>query len=343
MIDSTASAREIPRSIADQQLESAPSPAEMRDYADRNKILILAHSYQEGELQDAAHIVGDSLELARAAFERKAENICFCGVHFMAETAKILSPNARVFVPDLEAGCSLADGCKAEDLARYQAYLTEKLGKPIATVCYINCTAAVKALCDVVCTSGNALEVVNSIPKETPILFVPDMHLGAWVKEHTDREIHLWNATCMVHELFSVETLHALKREHPGAEVLAHPECPKNIRDASEHVLGTAGMLRVVTSATDKTFIVATEGNMIHRFKTVAPQNTYIPAPGASCACNLCPHMQLNTADKLWAALRTKSPQVTVDPEIAAKARIALERMLAVKTAGSTATARVAG
>jgi len=332
--------RDITRSATEERFESAPSPAEMRAYADKHDILILAHSYQEGELQDAAHFVGDSLELARAAVECKAKNICFCGVHFMAETAKILNPDSRVFVPDLEAGCSLAEGCRAEDLEKYQAFLTEKLGKKIATICYINCTAAVKALCDVVCTSGNAMEVVNSIPRDTPILFVPDQHLGAWINENTGRDMHLWNASCMVHELFSVETMLELKRQHPGAEVLAHPECPKNIREASDHVKGTAGMLRIVTAAKGKTFIIATEGNMIYRFKTVAPQNEYIPAPGASCACNLCPHMQLNTSDKLWHALRTKSPEVHVDPVIAAKARVALERMLAVRTGPSTVTAR---
>lgn len=330
-----------PDTLESLTLESAPSAADMRAYADAHDILILAHSYQEGELQDAAHFVGDSLELARAAVERKASNICFCGVHFMAETAKILNPEARVFVPDLKAGCSLAEGCDAGDLERYQQHLRKKLGRDdLVTICYINCTAAVKALCDVVCTSGNAVEVVNSIPRDRPILFVPDMHLGAWINEHTGRNMVLWNSSCMVHELFSVETLHQIKADHPGAEVLAHPECPKNIRDASDHVLGTAGMLRVVTKAQGKTFIVATEGNMLYRFKAVAPQNTYIPAPGASCACNLCPHMQRNTADKLWHALRTRGPEVHVAPAIAAKARIALERMLAVKAGPSTVTVR---
>ncbi|MCA8938993.1 MAG: quinolinate synthase NadA, partial [Planctomycetes bacterium] len=260
-------------------------------------------------------------------------------VHFMAETAKILNPSAKVFMPDLEAGCSLASGCDARDLAKYQAFLREKLGKEIATICYVNCTAEVKALCDVVCTSGNALEVVESIDKGTPILFVPDMHLGAWVQENTDREIHLWNAACQVHELFSIETLHQIREEYPEGIVLAHPECPKNIRDEADFVRGTAGMLRIVKDSKDKTFIVATEGNMIYRFKTEAPQNTYVPAPGASCACNLCPYMQLNTADKLWYSLTNEVFEVDVPAETAAKARVALERMLDVKQTRSIAPA----
>jgi len=324
------------RTLDEMTLETAPSPEEMRDYATRNNILILAHSYQEGEIQDAAHFVGDSLELARIAANEKPENICFCGVHFMAETAKILNPQATVFVPDLEAGCSLADGCKASDLAKYQAHLKQKIGRDdLVTVCYINCTAEVKALCDWVCTSGNALEVINAIPADKPILFVPDQHLGAWLQEQTGREMHLWNATCMVHELFSVEELLRLKREHPDAITLAHPECPKNILAESDFVRGTAGMLRIVTESVGATYIVATEGNMIYRFKKDAPNNTYIPAPGASCACNLCPHMQLNTEDKLWHSLQTRGPEVNVPAEIASRALVALERMLSVKT-GST-------
>ncbi|KAA3608986.1 MAG: quinolinate synthase NadA [Planctomycetota bacterium] len=307
-----------------------PAPAEMRDWATEQGILILAHSYQEGFLQDAAHFVGDSLELARKAAAEQAEAICFCGVHFMAETAKILSPQAEVIVPDLEAGCSLADSCRAEDLRQYQKFLTGKLGRRPTTVAYVNCSAAVKALADVICTSGNAGKVVDSIEPEQPILFVPDMHLGAWLNEVSGREMILWNGTCMVHELFSVETLQALQAEHEGSVTMAHPECPKNIRDLSDHVLGTAGMLRLVKASEGKTFIVATEGNMIYRFQKEAPQNTYIPAPGASCACNLCPHMQRNTPEKLWEALQSRQPQVDVPAEFIEPARQALERMLAI-------------
>lgn len=320
------------------ELEPAPSPAEMKAYADAHDILILAHSYQDGEVQEAAHFVGDSLELARFAKERNARNICLCGVHFMAETAKILSPAARVFVPDPKAGCSLAEGCDAGQLEAYQKHLKAKLGRDdLVTICYVNCTAAVKALCDIVCTSGNAMEVVQSVPAGQPILFVPDMHLGAWLNEQTGRDMHLWNAACIVHEVFSIDTLVDLKKQHPTGKILAHPECPKNIRDMADHVLGTAGMLRLVKQASGQTFIIATEANMIYRFRKDAPQNQYVAAPGPSCACNLCPHMQRNTPEKLWHALRTLSPEVYVPEDVAARARKALERMLEIRprTAGN--------
>jgi len=328
---------DAPSKVHDLTLEPAPPPDQMRRYADEHGILVLAHSYQEGEIQDAAHFVGDSLELARKAHEMKPDDICFCGVHFMAETAKILNPDSTVFMPDLEAGCSLAEGCDAGDLARYQQLLKRKIGRDdLVTVCYINCTAAVKALSDVVCTSGNSLEVIDSIPADNAILFVPDVHLGGWVKEQRpEREIYLWNATCMVHELFSIDRLVELRKQHPEAIVLAHPECPKNIRDEADHVNGTSGMLRIVKQRRGATFIVATEGNMIYRFKQEAPENTYIPAPGPSCACNLCPHMQRNTPEKLWCSLRHKEPEVVVPEPVASQARIALERMLALKV-GST-------
>lgn len=316
------------------RLGDIPEPEEVHRWATERGILILAHSYQDGFLQEAAHFVGDSLELARAAARERAAAICFCGVHFMSETAAILNPAAEVFVPDLEAGCSLADSCPADGLARYQERLARKLGRRPTTVAYINCSAAVKALSDVICTSGNARDVIESIPAGEPILFVPDLHLGGWLQEVTGREMILWNGTCIVHELFSVETVKALQAEHPGSVTLAHPECPKAVRDISDHVVGTAGMLRIVKEARGKTFIVATESNMLYRLNKEAPRNTYVPAPGASCACNLCPHMQRNTPEKLWQALQTRRPRIEVLPDVAARARRALERMLAVKSAG---------
>ena len=308
-----------------------PEPEEIRRWATEQGILILAHSYQDGFLQESAHFVGDSLELARQAAEARAGAICFCGVHFMAETAKILCPEATVFVPDLEAGCSLADSCRAEDLERYQEHLSRKFGRRPVTVAYINCSAAVKALSDVICTSGNARKVIESIPEEETILFVPDQHLGGWLQEVTGRDMVLWNGSCMVHELFSVDTLKALQAEHPGAITLAHPECPKAVREAADHVLGTAGMLRTVREARGLTFIVATEANMLYRFRKEAPGNTYVAAPGASCACNLCPHMQRNTPEKLWEALQHRAPEIEVPGEIRVRARRALERMLAIR------------
>ena len=307
-----------------------PGSAEIREMATERGILVLAHSYQDGFIQDAAHFVGDSLELARQAAQAEAEAICFCGVHFMAETAALLCPEAEVFVPDLDAGCSLADSCAAEDLARYQNYLEAKLGKRPWTVAYINCTASVKALSDIICTSGNAKAVVESLPVDDPILFVPDRHLGGWLNETTGRGMELWDGACMVHELFSVETLLELQAVHPGAITLSHPECPKPVRDASHHVLGTAGMLKVASAHAGASFLVGTEGNMLYRLAQVAPQNTYIQAPGASCACNLCPHMQLNTPAKLWEAIETRGPRVRVPVEVAGPARRALERMLDV-------------
>ena len=307
-----------------------PEPAEIRRWATEQGILILAHSYQDGFIQECAHFVGDSLELARYAAEEDAEANCFAGVHFMAETAKLLNPSARVFVPDMEAGCSLASSCKGADLATYQQHLEQKLGKRPVTVAYINCTAEVKALCDIICTSGNAREVVDSIPQDQPILFVPDMHLGGWLNEVTGREMILWNGACQVHELFSVDTLRALQAEHPGCITISHPECPKAVRDASDHVLGTAGMLRMVKQQEGQTFLVGTEGNMIYRLEREAPQNTYIPAPGASCACNLCPFMALNTPEKLWACLQERGPEVTVPAELFEPARASLQRMLAL-------------
>lgn len=307
-----------------------PEPSEIRRWATEQGILILAHSYQGGFIQDCAHFVGDSLELARYAAEEDAEAICFAGVHFMAETAKLLNPAARVFVPDMEAGCSLASSCKGEDLAAYQAHLTKKLGQRPTTVAYINCSAEVKALSDIICTSGNARQVVDSIPADQPILFVPDMHLGGWLNEETGRDMILWNGACQVHELFSVDTLRVLQAEHPGSITISHPECPKAVRDASDHVLGTAGMLRMVKAAQDQTFIVGTEGNMIYRFEQEAPQNRYIPAPGASCACNLCPFMALNTPEKLWKCLHERGPEVTVPAELFEAARRSLTRMLAL-------------
>ncbi len=309
-------------------LEPVPEPEDVRRFATERGILVLAHSYQEGFLQECAHFVGDSLELARKAAEADADAICFCGVHFMAETAKLLSPEAEVFVPDLEAGCSLADSCRAEDLAAYQAHLERKLGVRPTTVAYVNCSAAVKALSDVICTSGNARRIVEALPDDRPILFVPDRHLGGWLQEVTGREMILWNGACSVHELFSVDTLKELQAEHPGAITISHPECPKPVRDASDHVLGTAGMLALVKRTRGATFIVGTEGNMLYRFRKEAPWNEYVAAPGASCACNLCPFMQLNTPEKLWRALHERAPRVDVPEELAAPARRALERML---------------
>jgi len=315
---------------ATKDLLEIPRPEEIRDWATERGILILAHSYQDGFLQDAAHFVGDSLELARKAATEQPDAICFCGVHFMAETASLLCPQAEVFIPDLAAGCSLADSCQVDDLTRYQAHLTVKLGCRPTTVAYVNCSAAVKAAADIICTSGNARAVIDSIPVEHPILFVPDMHLGGWLNETTGRQMTLWNGACEVHELFSVDALVALQKQHEGSITISHPECPKRVRDASDHVLGTAGMLKMVKASQGRTYIVGTESNMIYRLEKEAPQNSYIPAPGASCACNLCPYMQLNTPEKLWQCLHDRGPKVVVPGSLRAEARLSLDRMLEI-------------
>lgn len=304
----------------------------------KRNAVILAHNYQASEIQELADYLGDSLELARRCTEIEAETIVFCGVHFMAETAKLLNPEKTVLLPDLDAGCSLADGCPPEKLAAYQQFLREKHGKSVYTITYVNCTAAVKALSDICCTSGNAKRVVEQAPSDAHLLFVPDYHLGSWLIKETGREMSLWNASCSVHETLSRRDLLFLKEEHPGAVVIAHPECMEGILDLADAVLSTAGMVTRVKAAKNTTFIIGTEANMIHRLRREAPSNTYIAAPGmpepgsASCGdCVRCPHMALNTLEKLEACLRDGNPEVDIDPAVAPLARRSIERMLAVK------------
>jgi quinolinate synthase len=304
---------------------------------ERNAI-ILAHNYQESEIQDVADFLGDSLELARKSAEIDCQTIVFCGVHFMAETAKLLNPNKTVLLPDLDAGCSLAEGCTAEMLKSYQDFLRDKKGQDIYTIAYVNCSAAVKALTDTCCTSGNAVKVVEQAPKDKHILFVPDFHLGTWLKKKTGRDMTLWNGSCSVHESLSRRDLMFLKQEHPDAITIAHPECVSGVLDLADEVLSTAGMVAISKSHQNQTFIVGTEANMIHRLRREGPSNTYIPAPGlpkageASCSnCVRCPHMALNTLEKLEACLRDGSPEVVVDPAIVPKARASIENMLKIR------------
>src|SRR6516165_9630671 len=260
---------------------------------------ILAHYYQEGEIQELADVVGDSLNLARAATKVTTSTIVFCGVHFMAETAKILNPDKRVLLPDLQAGCSLADSCPAPKLARYQEMLREN-GRRFQTVTYINSTAAVKALSDWVVTSGNAEEVIRRVPPEYEILFVPDRHLGQYLSEVTGRPMILWNGSCMVHEIFSVADLLAMKKKYPHALTVAHPECPANIREHSDFIGGTEAMLRYIGKLKEPTdLLVATEANMMWQLQSKFPMHRYHPVPGITCACNKCPHMARNTLEKL--------------------------------------------
>jgi quinolinate synthase len=288
---------------------------------------ILAHYYQEGEIQELADVAGDSLNLARAATKVDTGTIVFCGVHFMAETAKILNPTKKVLLPDLKAGCSLADAAPADKLHRYQEMLRAN-GRTFQTVTYINSTAAVKALSDWVVTSGNAESILARVPADQEILFVPDRHLGQYLAEVTGRKMILWDGACIVHEIFSVGDLLALKRKLPGSITIAHPECPANIREHSEYVGGTEAMMRFVASHKEPTdFLVATEANMMWRLEQAYPQHRYHPVPGITCACNKCPHMARNTLEKLRDCLRDGTPEITWVPEFD-RAKEVLERSL---------------
>jgi quinolinate synthase len=277
---------------------------------------ILAHYYQEGEIQALADITGDSLKLAREATTVDSPVIVFCGVLFMAETAKMLNPAKTVLLPDLQAGCSLVDACPADKLAKYQDFLRAN-DRQFQTVCYINSSAKVKALSDWVVTSGNAVEVVRDrVPAGYEVLFVPDKHLGRYVGEVTGREMILWDGSCMVHEIFSLADLLRQQKQHPGARTIAHPECPKNILDHSDYVGGTEAMIRHVgTFREPTTFLVATEPNMMWQLEQKHPQHTYLGVPGVTCACNACPHMALNTLEKIRDCMKTRSPEITWQPE----------------------------
>jgi quinolinate synthase len=300
---------------------------EILDLKAQNDATILAHYYQDGEIQELADFTGDSLKLARAATKVDTSTIVFCGVHFMAETAKILNPGKRVLLPDLLAGCSLADSCPAPKLARYQEMLRIN-GRRFQTVTYINSSAAVKALSDWVVTSGNAEAIIRRVPPGQEILFVPDRHLGQYLQEVTGRKMILWDGSCMVHEIFSVGDLLALKRQLPGAVTLAHPECPANVREHSDFVGGTEAMLRYVAGLQGPTdLLVATEANMMWQLQNQFPQHRYHPVPGITCACNKCPHMARNTLEKLRDCLRDGRPEIAWRPEFD-RAREVLERSL---------------
>jgi quinolinate synthase len=300
---------------------------EIRLLKSRENATILAHYYQDGEIQDLADFTGDSLKLARAATTVTTGTIVFCGVHFMAETAKMLNPEKRVLLPDLQAGCSLAESCPAHKLARYQEMLREN-GRRFQTVTYINSSAAVKALSDWIVTSGNAEQIIRRVPKELEILFVPDRHLGQYLEEVTGRKMILWDGSCMVHEIFSVGDLLALKRKMPHAITIAHPECPANIREHSDFVGGTEAMLRYVAGHQKPAdFLVATEANMMWQLQNQVPRHHYHPVPGITCACNKCPHMARNTLEKLRDCLITGRPEITWQPEFA-RAREVLQRSL---------------
>ena len=279
-------------------------------------VSILAHYYVDGEIQDVADFVGDSLKLARDATNVTTSTILFSGVHFMAETAKMLNREKRVLLPDMLAGCSLAESCQPEALRNFQDELRTE-GRDFETVAYINTSAAVKSLCDWIVTSGNAREIVERVPEGKEILFAPDQHLGRYLAEVTGREMILWPGSCMVHEVFSIQDLLTAKRKNDGSAVLAHPECPQNILELSDFIGGTEAMRRHVMALTEPhTFLIATEANMIHPLEKSAPQHKYIPVPGImtdsgeTCACNRCPHMARNTLQAVRNCLRDETPEI---------------------------------
>ena len=290
---------------------------------ERNAI-ILAHYYQEPDIQDVADFIGDSLALAQAAERTKADVIVFAGVHFMAETAKILNPEKTVVLPDMKAGCSLADSCPASGLAALKARHPDHV-----VVSYINCTAEVKALSDIILTSSNAERVINSIPKEQGIIFAPDKNLGRWLMQRTGRDMVLWQGSCIVHETFSARKLVALKVKHPEAVVLAHPECEEVVLEHADVIGSTQALLNHVKAHPTGTFIVATEPGVMHQMHKSAPEAALIAAPPeGNCACNECPFMRLNTLEKLYLALRDLEPQIQMDEALRVAAKKPLDRML---------------
>ena len=292
---------------------------------ERNAV-VLAHYYQEPEIQDIADFIGDSLELSRKAASTDADVIAFCGVHFMAETAKILSPQKTVVLPDLDAGCSLADDCPAEAFAAFREQHPDHV-----VVSYINCTAAVKAQSDLICTSSNAVDLVRQLPADRPVLFAPDQNLGRWVQRQSGRELTLWPGRCIVHETFSEEALLQLKLEHPDAEVIAHPECQEHLLDLADYIGSTSKLLNHTESSAADTFIVLTEPGILHQMKQRTPEKTLIDVPGVDgCSCNACPYMRLNTLQKLHDCLDTMEPAIELDETLRQRALEPIERMLAL-------------
>lgn len=289
--------------------------------------VILAHYYQKGEIQDLADYIGDSLALAQIASKLKESVIVLCGVNFMGETAKMLCPDKTVLIPDLSAGCSLADSCPADE---FETFIKANPGHTV--ISYVNTSARVKALTDVVVTSSNARQIVESFPEDTPIIFGPDRNLGNYINSITGRNMKLWNGACHVHEEFSVEKLIELKRQHPAAKVLAHPECKKQLIILADKVGSTAALLKYAVESDEKEFIVATESGILHEMQKRCPDKTFLPAApnDSTCACNDCSYMKLNSLEKLYNTLKYMAPEVTVDAEIAERGRKPIEKMLEI-------------
>jgi quinolinate synthase len=294
---------------------------------DKRNAVILAHNYQVGEIQDIADYVGDSLGLSYHAKKTEAEVIAFCGVHFMAETAKIINPSKTVILPDKDAGCSLEQSCEGDKL---DSFLKENSEKNYYVIAYINCSAHVKALSDCICTSGNAVKIVEFAPKDRPILFVPDQNLGSWVMERTGRKMDLWQGSCYVHVEYTRESILKIREEHPDAELISHPECTYAVRMLSDEVCSTEKMIDYARNSNSNDLIIATENGMLHRLKKEVPEKNFIPAPTQNCACSECHFMKMNTLEKLRDCLDNLDPQIEMPEEIRARAEEPILRMLSL-------------
>ena len=300
--------------------------AEINKLKKEKNAVILAHYYQESEIQDIADYIGDSLGLSQKAAETEADMIVFAGVHFMAETAKMLSPTKKVVLPDLKAGCSLADSCPPDLFRKFK----EKYPNHVV-VSYINCTAELKTLTDICCTSTNAVQIIESIPADKEIIFAPDKNLGAYLKKKTGRDMILWNGACMVHEIFSQEKITKLRERHPKAKFIAHPECEEKLLEHADYIGSTTGLLKYTINNDATEFIVATEAGILHQMQKASPHKTFIPAPPTNnCACNECPHMRLNTMEKLYLAMKYEQPEVILPEWVIEQGRASIDKMLEV-------------
>jgi len=300
--------------------------AEIEKLKKEKNAIILAHYYQEPDIQDVADFIGDSLGLSQKAQSTNADMIVFAGVHFMAETAKILNPTKKVVLPDLNAGCSLSDSAPP---ALFKIFKDKHPDHLVIT--YINCSAGMKALSDIICTSSNAQKIVEDLPASQPIIFAPDKNLGAYINKQTGRNMLLWNGACIVHEIFSLEKITKLKMRHPYAKVIAHPECEEPVLAVADYIGSTTGLLKYTKTSDSQAFIVATEAGILHQMQKASPEKTFIPAPpNNACACNDCPYMKLNTLEKLYLCMKYETPEITMDEELRLAAKKPIDRMLEI-------------
>src|SRR5690554_6882038 len=303
--------------------------AEIERLKKEKNAVILAHYYQEPDIQDIADYIGDSLGLAQEAEKTEADMIVFAGVHFMAETAKILNPSKKVVLPDLLAGCSLSDSCPPDEFAAFKKEHPDHI-----VISYINCSAGIKALSDIICTSSNAKLIVESLPKDQKIIFAPDRNLGGYINKVSNRDMILWDGACMVHEIFSLEKITRLKQQHPGAKLIAHPECEEPVLQIADFIGSTSQLLNYVKEDSAQTYIVATEAGILHQMIKNAPSKTLIPAPpDNSCACNDCPYMKLNTLEKVYLCLKYETPEIILDEGLRLQAKKSMDKMMEMSRA----------